>query len=192
MSKNLLSDVCHRRMVTTHLFFLVSRNTDIELGKCLRKFLENRGQQMRKACVCSFADCNFAMRRGAVCSRSVCIRDERAVDVQGRRFRLLWDVSLRTAKIWIHLLHCGIARKSQPCNRRYFFLVFTGEVSAFPSASRHYGIAAGWSHSASWTDVLENLHCGVRKRREVIYHKYTDVVATSLPIDIHNFFSLLE
>lgn len=48
-------------------------------------------------------------------------------------------------------------------------------------AHRHRVIAStdsGWSHSASRTDAeTEDFHCGVRKRREVMYHRYvyTDI-----------------
>lgn len=77
------------------------------------------------------------------CARAQC-RGERAEGARDRRSHLLRDESPKTFAG--QPLRCGIARRSsQPRNWRYcfFFLMFAGEVSAFPSASRHYGIAAG-------------------------------------------------
>lgn len=130
----------------THFCFLSSLGTRVELEvsqiaskKALRGGLG--GEQMRRTCVCSFAGCNFAVRRDAVCSRrSICVRDERAGGARGRRFRLLRDVSPRTAETYAkHPLRCGIARRSQPRNRGYISF-FSCLRERFPPFRAHLAI----------------------------------------------------
>jgi len=84
----------------THIFFSFL-GMKVELEKRLRKPLESGEDQMQRTCVCSFAGCNFAVRRDTVCSRrSVCVRDEHAEGARGRRSHLLRNVSPRTAETY--------------------------------------------------------------------------------------------
>jgi len=123
MSKNLCRTFRRGRSDynATHIFFSFL-GMKVELEKRLRKPLESGEEQMRRTCVCSFAGCNFAVRRDTVCSRrSVCVRDEHAEGVRGRRSHLLRDVSPRTAETYAETP--SALRNCSPevhVNRRFF------------------------------------------------------------------------
>lgn len=130
---------------TQRIVFFVSRNEAfLELGEHLRlhprKFLED---EWRDKCVGrAFVASQIAILR---CARAQCVaanvREVREVEDP-----ISYEMCLQRLSRNI-LCAARIARRSsQPHNWRYlcfFFLTFAGEVSAFPSASRHYGIAAG-------------------------------------------------
>lgn len=139
---------------------------------------------MRRTCICSYADCNFAMRRGAVCrDGQFCVRDKRAGG--GARSKIpchLRDVSSRTAETFAeHPLRCGITRRSQSRTRRLLFFFFRVCGKSFRLFERISPLR-NCRRLIAWRILnvaLENLHRGVRKRREVMHHtSYTDV-ATS-------------
>jgi len=146
MSKNLCRTFRHGRSDynATHIFFSFL-GMKVKIGKASQKALREWERANMKDVRLSFAGCNFAVRRDTVCSRrSVCVRDERAGNTRGRRFCLLRDVFPRTAETYAETP--SALRNYSPEVGHVtgdFFLVFAGEASAFLSASRHYGIAAG-------------------------------------------------
>lgn len=193
----------------TRIVFHVFRNEAfLELGDCISDCISENSLEDKWRVnaggvhFCGFANCNFAMRKSAGKRVAANRRCERCAKSKiPSPTRCISKDFHGTSSAPRELLAEAISHIIGDTSLLYFFpslILFSSHLrKKFPLFRAHLaitGLPQADSHSTSWMDaVLEKFHRGVRsKRREVMYHKYTVMMATSPQINVNQRIALLH